>query len=538
MAMSQAAAVRAFLDQVVIGMALVDDDSVVVAANRSLCHLLGVTCDQIQGRSLSEFADPEDVALRLAHQRGTAWLVPDSTRQRRLFIAASGRYVWADVWVSPSDPDDARLSLVQVVDVTAEVQALDSLQRSVLRFRLLAENASDVVYQTDRRGVIEWVSPSVSDVLGWDPDLLVGTPASALMAPEDLARLTGSHAGVIRGVREHGVLAQFLTVRGGRRWMTVSAKPVLGHDDDVTGTVVSLRDVTSEQEAHEELALSQQRFRLAIDATPQGMALTDEFGRVIDVNPAAAQILGVPRDSLIGLDLSAVIKERAGECDTGERHEHTRHESDGQVWFDHSMTPVTNDVGERRYVVHQFIDETSDRWSLQELEHRASHDVLTGVANRRALVTHLDGMLAARRKADVSGRVGVLFCDVDNLKRLNDTYGHQVGDAILIRIAERLARHLRHDDRVARFGGDEFVILLDVSSRADLLEIAEKARSAVARPMDVGGHSVRASVSIGGAIAAPGEGSDAVLARADRALYRAKAAGRNRVEVSDSEDGD
>ena len=522
------------LDRAMIGMATVDDRGAVQYANQALEQMLAAPPSHLEGRLLGEWVHPEDVVMRL--NRGHPFVPGEvsGTKQRRRFLATSGLSVWADVWVSPLQTAAGSVSrwLVQAVDVSAEIQANDALQRSVRRFRLLAENASDVVYQTDINGVIDWISPSVSQVLGWDPDLLIGTPAAALVAPEDLAMMTSDGAGVIRGVREHGVLAQFLTVRGSRKWMSVNAHPILGRDDDVAGAVVGLRDVTSEQEAYEELALTQQRFRLAMDAAPQGMALTDGAGVVVDINPAAAQLLGLTATKVVGQDFADVLMSQLGHCESVDRHEHIRQTEGGQIWVDHVTSSLCDDDGDVIYVIHQFVDETSDRMWQQELEHWASHDVLTGVANRRSLIDHLTRLLRAVEGAARNETVAVLFCDVDNLKALNDTYGHSVGDAVLTIIADRLARSLRRGDRVGRIGGDEFVVVLDgVEAGDELARVAEKLRLAISEPMAVMDHLVTATISIGATFAS-GD-ADAALAVADAALYRAKAEGRNRVVIAE-----
>lgn len=527
---------RMFMDQSTIGMAMADRTGRFTYVNAALAQLLDFTPEELVGRTFVDITAPGDVVSgRDAVAQMLAGDLPSLTTRKR-YLNRSGGIVWADVAVTPVRNAAGNFDhfAAQVVDVTSEVAANEALQRSVRRFRLLAENASDIVYRTDLNGVIEWISPSVSEVLGWDPELLVGTKSTALVASADLARVSSSRSRVIRGFREEGVLAQFLTVRGGRRWMSVSAKPILGEDDNVAGAVVALRDVDSEQRAHQDLALAQERFRLAMDVAPQGMALTDANGVVVDVNPAAARLLGVERSEMLGARLSEVLSAQAGDCASDERHEHVRTTSDGESWIDHISSRLSgDDVAGSGFVVHQFVDETEDRIWMRELEHRASHDVLTGVANRRSLLTHLDRLLdAGRATGRMAEGIGVLFVDVDNLKQINDAHGHHVGDAVLARIADRVARALRRGDRVGRIGGDEFVVVLDgVDSEAELRRVAEKARLAARRPMDIDGQQIHATVSIGAALVGESEDADSVLTRADAALYAAKAAGRDCVQV-------
>lgn len=166
-------------------------------------------------------------------------------------------------------------------------------------------------------------------------------------------------------------------------------------------------------------------------------------------------------------------------------------------------------------------------YSLRDAEARASTDALTGLPNRRYFDEYL-ALLARRRRAD--DRVGVLMVDIDRFKRLNDTFGHAVGDHVLRAVAQAIAGAVREDDVPARFGGEEFAILLRNPTPDVAAEIGERVRSAVAaldlRTLGVPG----VTVSVGVAVAsAPDEALDAVIDAADRALYRAKRGGRDRV---------
>ena len=166
-------------------------------------------------------------------------------------------------------------------------------------------------------------------------------------------------------------------------------------------------------------------------------------------------------------------------------------------------------------------------YSLREAETRAATDALTGLPNRRYFDEYL-GLLARRRRAD--DRVGVLMVDIDRFKRLNDTFGHGVGDHVLREVAQAIAAAVREDDVPARFGGEEFAVLLRNPSPAVAIEVGERVRRSVSaldlRRLGVPG----VSVSVGVAVAdASDEPLDEIIDRADQALYRAKRAGRDRV---------
>ncbi|MHB8460074.1 MAG: GGDEF domain-containing protein [Candidatus Limnocylindrales bacterium] len=168
-------------------------------------------------------------------------------------------------------------------------------------------------------------------------------------------------------------------------------------------------------------------------------------------------------------------------------------------------------------------------YSHRAAEARASTDALTGLPNRRYF-DEFCGLLARRRRAD--DVVGVLMIDIDHFKRLNDTYGHATGDEVLRSVAGAIAAAVRTDDVPARFGGEEFAVLLRDPSAAVAVEVGERVRTAVAELDLELLHGSRVTVSVGVAVSvAPAEPIDEVIASADRALYAAKRAGRDRVVV-------
>ncbi|HYQ75877.1 GGDEF domain-containing protein, partial [Cellulomonas sp.] len=164
----------------------------------------------------------------------------------------------------------------------------------------------------------------------------------------------------------------------------------------------------------------------------------------------------------------------------------------------------------------------------ERLAHEAAHDGLTGLANRRTLDQQLDQWTAER------GAFAVALLDIDHFKRVNDTYSHQVGDAVLVRVAAALQHALRRDDLAARYGGEEFAVLLDGLTGNRIVDVCDRLRETVAGlEWDDLMPGACLTVSIGVAERQPGEPVADLLTRTDAALYRAKAAGRDRVRVAD-----
>ena len=166
--------------------------------------------------------------------------------------------------------------------------------------------------------------------------------------------------------------------------------------------------------------------------------------------------------------------------------------------------------------------------SEQKLERRARTDELTGLANRKEVLDHLEQLLQSQRRGD--RLLAVAFCDLDHFKEINDSQGHEAGDVLLRAVAERICGCVRRDDLVARFGGDELLVLLDgVDNLAQAMAVAEKIRLALLPPVPLGAGSVSITISIGVTLAQKGESVAALINRADQALYEAKSKGRNQV---------
>ena len=198
------------------------------------------------------------------------------------------------------------------------------------------------------------------------------------------------------------------------------------------------------------------------------------------------------------------------------------------------VRPMRDPDGTYRGGIVGLRDVTEEQQMRRELAYRASHDALTGVYNRDDLMQRLSDKLALPVRP--RRPLGVLFIDVDNLKLVNDNFGHDVGDRVLVSIALALGAAVRREDVVARLSGDEFVVLVDhVDDAASLRLIAEKVRTTVGALPAIDGVTV--SVSIGAVVAARDEDPSEVLKRADRALYAAKHGGRNQVCIDAGQHG-
>ncbi len=260
-----------------------------------------------------------------------------------------------------------------------------------------------------------------------------------------------------------------------------------------------------------------------VDALPDGVVVVDAQGVVRFANPAAAAMLGVAPERLVGALFGAPIADRHAV--------HVDLVAPGMAprVVEMRVAPIDWDGSKARVLALRDITEATRDFERAELA--ATHDALTGLANRTLMAAHLE---QAMRLACRDGHyVGLLYVDLDHFKDVNDRCGHETGDALLCSIAQRLTSLLRHGDGVARMGGDEFTVtLIGLTTPDYAATVAAKVLDELGRRHDLNGHELVVTASVGLAVF-PDHAEDVagLLRRADEALYRAKGHGKGRFVV-------
>lgn len=188
-------------------------------------------------------------------------------------------------------------------------------------------------------------------------------------------------------------------------------------------------------------------------------------------------------------------------------------------WFALRATPIAGQI-QGLLISHTNI--TRQKMAELDLERRASHDPLTGLANRAQFTQRLASALAHRRGEKSRVNVGLLYLDLDGFKPINDTFGHAAGDEVLQTVASRLSKVVRPNDTVARMGGDEFAVVVPGATSDGLTGLTRRISATLAEPHSVHAHLVVVGASVGACMALPGEGAAAALRRADESMYDAK----------------
>ncbi|MFI0808276.1 EAL domain-containing protein [Streptomyces echinatus] len=301
----------------------------------------------------------------------------------------------------------------------------------------------------------------------------------------------------------------------------------------------------------QELAQKENHFRSLVQGSSDVIMIAAPNGILRYVSPAAAGVYGRPAEELVGTELAGLIHPEDLGCVVHEVRRflavspleeattriECRFRSGEGGWLNVESTVNRHHGG----LIFNSRDVT-ERVRLQaQLQHNAEHDPLTDLPNRALFTRRVQQALSGRRATDRGAALrgtAVLFIDLDGFKAVNDTIGHQAGDELLIQAARRLQDAVRHGDTASRLGGDEFAALIAGDGTRDraarernILELADRLRMTLSQPYAIDGNDVRVNASIGVAFAEPGLGAGELLRNADLAMYRAKSAGKGRVEL-------
>lgn len=342
------------------------------------------------------------------------------------------------------------------------------------------------------------------------------------------------------GSGQEEVLTDFKRIRDRGYALTAMVSVVI-----LMFAIILMVTLVRQKKAGAALASSEARFRATFEQAAIGIAHTSFDRRFLQVNQKFCDMLGYTRDEVVGRPSNSITHpddvETAGsyrqellaglvKSSSAERR-YVR--KDGSVlWANRTVSLVRDHAGEPLYFL-RIIEDISERKRLEaELRELAATDMLTGLPNRRAFITRLEEEHARLRRFDAL-QAAVLMLDLDFFKKINDTWGHPAGDAVLRQVGEVINAQIREVDLCSRLGGEEFAVLLTGATPEAAREFADRLRRRIAdiTVLHEGQH-IKITASIGvAALRATDADADAALMRADRALYSAKEAGRDRVEI-------
>ncbi len=398
----------------------------------------------------------------------------------------------------------------------------------------------------DQHWTLLEVGDGAQALTGYRPDELIGNTEHSLenlTHPEDRAIVRGTILAAIECGERYALEYRLITRDGKEKW--VRERGMINRGHDITAVLDGyLEDITERVLAMLQLADTELRYRSIFENSVIGMFQSTESGRYLAANEALAKLYRYPSPEVLIASFKDIgsrlyvdplrraefkkLIQRDGKVTDFESEIYC---CDGtRIWISEHAHAVRNFDGSLLYYEGIVEDITERRRYQMTLHHQATHDPLTGLPNRNLLGDRLkQAILAAGRQ---QGKVALAFVDLDNFKVINDSLGHATGDLLLIEIAQRLRSALRGVDTVARYGGDEFVLLMgDQNHAGDTKPLLERIITAIQAPMTLGGHQLQINCSIGVSMYPDdAQDLDGLLRVADMAMYHAKEQGKGRYQ--------
>jgi diguanylate cyclase (GGDEF)-like protein/PAS domain S-box-containing protein len=547
---------RSLLENLSSGVVVHRPDTSIVLSNAMAASLLGLTQEQMLGKSALDpdwcFLRDDETPMPLDDHPVNRVLASGLTLQNYLLgVRHPGRTepTWVICNAYPMRDDNGKIlqAVVTFTDITQRRQADAALIASEERWKFAIEGAGDGLWDWNIRTGKAFYSSRYKTMLGFAEGEIGETADewSKRIHPEDAPGVYAALQPYMDG-KPGSAAVEFRMLCKDGSWMWTlgrgmvvqrdtngKALRMIGTNSDITG-----RKLT---EANLQLAAS------VFGHAREGITITNASGIILDVNQAFTRITGYSRDEAIGQNPSILKSGRQDKAFyeamwdelTGAGHwsgEVWNRRKNGEVYAELlTISAVRDAQGNTQQYVALFSDITGIKDHQSQLERIAHFDALTNLPNRVLLADRLQqAMLQAQRRQK---QLAVAYLDLDGFKAINDHHGHEVGDYVLIALAQRMKQALREGDTLARLGGDEFVAVMgDLDDTADSLTLLNRLLASAAQPVLMGELTLQVSASLGVTFYPQAQDIDAdqLLRQADQAMYQAKLAGKNRYHVFDA----
>ncbi|CAG1018824.1 putative signaling protein [Burkholderiaceae bacterium] len=486
-----------------------------------------------------------------AEALGTAWLDGLSTPSRSALLQALARRADFGMQVKSGPDAGARcfdlqarwlevpghyLALLHDVSDLKQAEATARARADLLR--LLSDNVPALIAYYDATTLrCLFANERYAKTFGWDSSSILGHTVAEVIGADAAGLIEPQVQQVLRQVQSVAYERDIDTPEG-RRQLEVHLLPHVGEQGQPVGCFVLISDITKFRRAQDALRESEERLSKFMQASCEGIVFHKD-GFITDANPPLLQLVGYTLEEILGrktLEFIAPdhVAKVASVIASGQEtaYESMLLDKHGQRIPVEFIVRTMLRNGERMRMT--IVRDLRDRHAAQaRIHHLAHHDTLTGLPNRSAFMEYLEHLMIGASEG--GSQLALLFIDLDHFKRVNDSLGHLVGDTLLRTVASRITGVLRATDVVARFGGDEFMVLLpNVVQRGHVEEVAQKLLQAIEAPLHAEGRPLSVTPSIGVALF-PDDGvtAEKLIKHADTAMYLAKSRGRAQYRFFD-----
>lgn len=513
--------------------------------NETACRILGYSREELLAASAAVIGAEDPGPNNPATGIGPGWSIGEHYTAETSLLSRGGRVIPVEISVRLIEHGGEPMRVVVARDIGERKRLEEKANARLGRFRTLAENSPDCVMHLDGQLRCTYANPAFKQLLGDVPDaqligqsvenFSVGLVVNRMEVIERLCKVVQD-----RTLQEYEV--HLLTATGERIYLA-RAVPELDSGGQLVGVISTARDITPLKRMESELAARAREFHTLVDNLPDVVVRYDLLLRRTYVNAAFHGVHGTTDEDVLGklpgdgsrltepgaIALQQLLRQTFATrvpCD----HEFALPAKDGRIFYWHlRVIPEFDESKAVSSLLTVWYEVTERKHLLANLDRMAYHDALTGVANRALLVERItQGLRAAEHRREA---LALLFIDLDWFKAVNDRWGHEAGDAVLVAIAQRLQSVVGDADTVARFGGDEFVIVLGETCGAAALDaVMENVSAAIGEPIIWKGTLLRIGASVGLA-RYPEDGLDAqsLLRRADESMYSEKCLRQSRV---------
>jgi len=524
---------RALTENSLNQIMILDPEGTILFSNRPLVILDSE--DDLVGQSFYDH-----LSERHAEQFNRAFVkVLESGNAERIELKLTGldeQIRVIETWIYPVKENGSVDALItDSRDITEQFQRLQSMEESNALLNTVISNSPIIIWAADNKGIFTLSEGKGLEELGYSAGEVVGQ--SVFDIYKNFPQIINDAEKALNGEAVDSI------VRINDRTYQSIYQPILNDRGEVSSVIGVGNDITRSEQIETQMLL----ISAALEQTTDVVMVTKADGSIDYVNPAFEAITGYSQDEVIGHNSRFLKSDKHDQnfyqtmWDTllkGENFSDVfiNARKDGSIYYEEkTITPVRTQSGEITHFISTGKD-ISERMRTQErLHYMAHHDSLTNLPNRTLF---LDRLRQAMARAHWHNRlIAVIFMDIDNFKEVNDSLGHDIGDLLLVQITERLSKGVRAGDTVARFGGDEFAILLDdVASEKDVSQLAKKMLDTMAPAFKIENQEILTTASIGVSIyPTDGDDSETLLRNADVAMYRAKHLGKNNYQFFSNE---